>query len=364
MVVGMFPNWHRRWLLAAAIGPIAITAAGVIGFAQGVAPTTAPSTRAAGGPGARVLLDAHNAYPSEGRWTDRIDRALSTGVPLAIEQDLVWRPGGGGTPPRSIVSHGEPFTGTEPGLREHFFERIRPVVERALAGEGRQDWPLITLNLDFKTNEPEHHAEIWRLLGEYEAWLTTADRTADGLVPAPLRVGPVLVLTGEDDGQQRSFHDAVPVGARLRLFGAVALGREAWLARRGLARATRDRQWRAWSAALPAMPLPRATNYRRWWNSPWAAIEHEGQPQAGDWTPAEDARLRVLVRRAHDAGLWVRYYTLNGHDQAGDAGWGKDYNFGSLEAARVRWRAAIAAGVDFVATDQYELLAEQLRRHR
>ena len=38
-------------------------------------------------PGARVLVDAHNAYPSDGKFTDRIDRALSTGVPLAIEQD-------------------------------------------------------------------------------------------------------------------------------------------------------------------------------------------------------------------------------------------------------------------------------------
>src|SRR5215510_11967680 len=41
-------------------------------------------------PGARVLLDAHNCYPYNGRWADRITRALSTGIPLAIEQDLVW----------------------------------------------------------------------------------------------------------------------------------------------------------------------------------------------------------------------------------------------------------------------------------
>src|SRR5438093_12868079 len=36
----------------------------------------------------RVLLDAHNCYPSGESWTDRIDRALSAGTPLAIEQDL------------------------------------------------------------------------------------------------------------------------------------------------------------------------------------------------------------------------------------------------------------------------------------
>ena len=38
----------------------------------------------------RVLLDAHNCYPEGKSWTDRIDRALSIGTPLAIEQDLAW----------------------------------------------------------------------------------------------------------------------------------------------------------------------------------------------------------------------------------------------------------------------------------
>jgi hypothetical protein len=35
-------------------------------------------------------------------------------------------------------------------------------------------------------------------------------------------------------------------------------------------------------------------------------------------------------------------------------GWSPGYNFRSLDAVRIRWRAAIAAGVDFIATDQYE----------
>jgi len=42
-------------------------------------------------------------------------------------------------------------------------------------------------------------------------------------------------------------------------------------------------------------------------------------------------------------------------------GWFHNYNFGSLEAARLRWRAAIRAGVDFVAVDQYEDFAAELR---
>ncbi len=95
------------------------------------------------------------------------------------------------------------------------------------------------------------------------------------------------------------------------------------------------------------------TNYRRWTNFPWAVIELGGQATAGDWTPGDRARLDALVGRAHGLGLWVRFYTLNGHAPNAQ-GWSDGYNFGSLEAVQPRWRAAIEAGVNFIATDQYE----------
>lgn len=42
----------------------------------------------------RPMVDAHNCYPYNGQWTDRIDRALnvlsSTGSPVSIEQDIAW----------------------------------------------------------------------------------------------------------------------------------------------------------------------------------------------------------------------------------------------------------------------------------
>jgi len=307
-------------------------------------------------PGARVVLDAHNAYPYNGRFADRIDRALATGAPVAIEQDLIWRPAAHGLPARSIVSHGEPFDGREPGLRDYFFERIRSLVERALVEGDRSRWPLITLNLDVKTNEPEHYRALWDLLGEYEPWLTTAARTADPSTPAPLDVKPVLVLTGESDAQAAAFHDSVAVGGRLRLFGAMPIRSDAPA---GSRRAEALAQfWRE----LPRMPLPRATNYRRWWNAPWQVVEAGGQREAGEWTSKEDARLRTLVRRAHDAGLWMRLWTVNGLPPDDDtaSGWSAGYNVGSLDQARLRWRAAIAAGVDYIATDQYELLAAEL----
>jgi len=109
------------------------------------------------------------------------------------------------------------------------------------------------------------------------------------------------------------------------------------------------------------MILSGTTNYRRWINFPWMVVERGGQARAADWTTADDRRLRSILSRAHDLGLWVRFYTLNGHAPGGDQGWTASYNFGSLDAVQPRWRAAIAAGIDFIATDQYEELAASLR---
>lgn len=102
-------------------------------------------------------------------------------------------------------------------------------------------------------------------------------------------------------------------------------------------------------------------NYRRWVNFPWAVVELGGPEAAGEWTARDAARLRAVVSRAHDLGLWVRFYTLNGHTPGTGLGWTASYNFGSLDAVEPRWRAAIAAGVELIATDQYEELAKLLR---
>ena len=101
----------------------------------------------------------------------------------------------------------------------------------------------------------------------------------------------------------------------------------------------------------------RPTNYRRWWNNSWSAVEEGGQVSAGDWTPADMRRLRALVDHAHRLGFWIRFYTLDGFSPAEDRGWDKSYNLGSREAVRTRWKAALDAGVDLIATDQYEDLS-------
>lgn len=295
----------------------------------------------------RVWLHAHNCYPDNGRGADRLARALAAARgPVAIEQDIAWD----SRHRQSVVSHDGTLDGTEPSLDEHFFRAVAPLLDHALAAGPSPDWPVMVLHLDFKSNEPEHHAAIWSLLGRYERWLTTAPRVADGAAVQPFTPGPLLVLTEQGDGQEAAFHDLVSVGERLRIFGTVP-------APRSLEADTPAARFAAAVRTAPDMLIPTgATNYRRWANFAWAVVELGGPPQAGDWTAADRARLDAVVGQAHGLGLWVRFYTLNGHGPNAE-GWTDSYNFGSLEAVTPRWRAAIDAGVDFIATDQYEAFA-------
>jgi hypothetical protein len=296
-------------------------------------------------PGSRTLMDAHNCYPYFEWWNDRIDRALSAGTPLAIEQDLGWYTDAKTDKSWSVVTHGEPMNGHEPTMEQYFFERVRPVVERALKQGNHGDWPLITLNLDFKDNKPEHLAAVLTLLRKYQPWLTSAVKTTRIEDVQPLDVKPILVLSGENDAQQAVFYDQLEVGDRVLDFGAIhSEGKDP-------------------QAAPDVIDAEKANNYRRWWNNPWKVVEAGGQPHAGEWTPEKMNRLRALVERAHANGLWIRFYTLDGANEAelSCRGWFHGYNFGSLDAARTRWRAAIAAHVDYLASDQYELLGKEIR---
>src|SRR5437764_15479192 len=108
----------------------------------------------------RPVLDAHNCYPYKGQWSDRIERALKTGFPVGIEQDLALNGD------RVVVSHDAKTTGSEPALRDHFFERVRPIVEKALQENDRAKWPLIVLHFDFKENGTPLLRAVWSLLGE------------------------------------------------------------------------------------------------------------------------------------------------------------------------------------------------------
>lgn len=300
------------------------------------------------------VLDAHNCYPYDGRWNDRLQRALDSGFPVSIEQDLAWyvdpKTGKG----RVVVSHTPEPTGREPTLRAYFFEQVRPIVEKALAENDRGDWPLIILHFDFKDTRPAILRAVWQLLGEYQPWLSTAVKTGNPEQLSPIERRPILVVTEDSDAQAKVFYHDVPVGGTLRLFGSAH---------------TQDppphigpAQQAHWQATAPPSRLvtTRATDYRRWWNNSWWVVEEGGQTRAGAWTKADDRRLRDLVDYAHEQGYWIRFYTLDGFDAKQDRGWDQNYNFGSMRRVIPRWQAAIAAGVDFIATDQVEALARYL----
>ena len=284
-------------------------------------------------PGQRVLLDAHNCYPYEDKWMDRVDQALAAGLPLGIEMDLVWdttKP----EAPRVVVRHGGKAKGNEPALKDYFFEKVRPIVEKALQENNKAQWPLVTLNInDLRANEPEFFTALWDLVNHYQSWICTAPKSADISQIAPMDLKPILILTSDGTEQAKTFYDSVPVVGRLPLFAA-------------------------------GKPDQKADNFRRWLNYAWKEVEPEGQNKAGDWSTEDAARLGKLVQHAHDQGYWIRFYTLNGHGAKDVAahGWTSSYNFGSLDSVMIRWKAAKRAGVDFVASDQYADCAKALQQ--
>jgi hypothetical protein len=299
----------------------------------------------------RPVLDAHNCYPYKGEFKDRIDRALKTGIPVGIEQDLAWAIDPATGKGRPVVTHTPKTTGTEPALRDYFFERVRPIIEKALADNDRARWPIIVLHFDFKSVQPELLHAVWDLLGEYQGWITTAAQTADPHQLAPFEPKPLLVLTEDADAQEDVFFKPVPVGAKLRVFGSAHT--------KDIPAKPKEEHDRLLATLPPEQLLPAPpTNYRRWWNNSWYAVEEGGQHKAGDWTPQDDRRLRALVDYAHKLGYWIRFYTLDGFGSGEDKGWGDAYNFGTHEAVIARWNAAIAAGVNLIASDQYEDLAK------
>jgi len=286
-------------------------------------------------PGMRVLPEAHNCYPYGGKYADRIDRALAAGLPLGIENDFGWYTDPATGASRIVVVHERPYKGTEPSPREYFFEKVRPIVEKTLKEGNKGDWPLITYNInDLRSIAPEFFKAVWDLMGEYEDWLCTSVKQASPDPPAPLDVKPILVLTSGGKNETRFFYDEVPVGAKLRLFGQADAGP--------------------------------ATNFRRWINHSWQDVEPEGQSKAGEWTPEKAAKLKALVGDAHTRGYWIRFYTLNGHPPVKflTDGLSPSYNFGSLDAVKPRWRAAIDAGVDYIATDQCAEFAAFLKENK
>ena len=239
-------------------------------------------------------------------------------------------------------------TGAEPELRSTSSNASGPIVEKALAENDRARWPIIVVHFDFKMVPPPLLHAVWDLLGEYQGWITTAAKTADPHTLTPFDPKPLLVLTEDADAQEKVFYDEVPVGgeaAPLRLGahqgdsrpaegGARPSARHA--AAGGTAPGARDQ--------LP--PLVEQLLVRRRGGRP-------AQSRAMDRRRTTAACGRWSIMRT-SSGYWIRFYTLDGFTAGESKGWDQSYNFGTREAATARWKAAIAAGVNLIATDQYE----------
>ena len=316
-------------------------------------------------PGRQTLVLAHNAYPEKGQYKDRFDRAMASGMPLAIEIDLTWGPNPKTGNNMSMVGdyperRFKEITGDEPVLKQFFFERVRPIVEKALKENDKKNWPLIRLYLDIKNDPPEHLEYLWSLLGEYENWLTTAAKTQDSSRQSPLDLKPLMVMTEDKDNdiKEEYFYNRLPVGGKLRVFGTAKLAMPAGnnLSEKQIAELR-------YTMKPEDLIKERASNYHRWWGSPWNMVEAGPKESAGEWTAEKEERLKAIVHYAHSMGYLVSFWNLDGIDAEGckKQGWTPKYNFGSLEAAKIRWKAAQKAGADFIGTDQYEDVAGVLR---
>lgn len=327
-------------------GRVTVIALIIVAVAYGFAQPAPPAIF-----GGKSLLDAHNAYPEDGKYRDRFARAMATGLaPLVIEQDVSYN-----APARqSVVSHDTELDGTEPSLEQHFFAPLKPLLDAAVAVGAKDHWPMFVLHLDFKTNEREHHRAVWDLLVSHRSWLMTAAAPANSSGITAFAPGPLLVLTENGRDQEKDFSEWAKVSGTHLLFGTIPGP--------AIPSNTSDDERARLLATLPANQLipATATSYRRWVNFPWGAIERGGPPRAGDWTSEDQSRLGQVVAYAHQQGLLIRFYTLNGHGGPNNRGWSASYNFGSLDAAKQRWRAAVGAHVDLIATDQYEEFAAVL----
>jgi len=316
-------------------------------------------------PGSQTLVLAHNAYPDAGQWADRLDHALAAGTPLAIEIDLSWVPNPKTDNNSSVVGDFparkfKDVTGNEPNLKPYFFERVRPIVEKALASNDKRTWPLIRLYLDIKNDPPEHLEFVLGVLHEYESWLTTAVKTKDAAQQSPLDLKPLMVMLEDKDNdiKEEYFYNRIPVGGKLVAFGTAKLARPAG---DGL---TEAQVSQARFAMKPEdLVTERASNYRRWWGNAWNMVEPAAKDAAGPWTPEKEARLNAIVKHAHKMGYLVSFWVLDGADveTAKRQGWNPKYNFGSPEAAAARWKAILKAGADFISTDQYEEVAKLIK---
>jgi hypothetical protein len=291
----------------------------------------APSTEALAEETLRPLpISAHNCYAENRTDNPRLTEALTLGIDN-IEIDLGWDDAakqlivGHDATPRPAVAYPRLENSLIPALTSHL-------------KVPRLDGAPTVLTIDWKTGRPEAVLQFKELLLDAHAdWFSSAPKAAD----SPLTTRRLTVCFSGSEAAKNAYDALIPAGGTYRAF--------------------RDRVVSGTYKVEVAAYVPgNSTAYLRFLAFHWGAIERGGPASAGEWTRAEMDRLSTLIALAHRRGFRVRLYSLNGHSGPP----GSSYRFADDDTARVRWLAAAAAGVDWVAGDEYKEMVDALRAVR
>lgn len=286
-------------------------------------------TAQAEGPIPRPLpVSAHNCYRAGGPSNDRLVEALALGIDN-IEIDLGWDEKAG----RLIVGHDAvPRPGASYAEFEHY---LVPALESHWKTARPGSGPTV-LTIDWKTEDPAAIRRFAAFLDAHPDWFSSAPK-AD---PSPLSTRRLTVCFTGSDKAKTAYDALVPPGGTYRAFRDQVFGQGA-----------------PFETDLTRYVPHMASGYHRFLTFHWSAVEQGGPALARDWSAADAERLAALVALCHARGFRARFYCLNGHTGTLLSG----YQFSGDEAARIRWRAGVDAGVDWVATDEYKAIAEFLR---
>jgi hypothetical protein len=296
----------------------AIAPALLIAFAAGQSPA----------PSRPLPISAHNCYPQNSKGSERLIEALRLGIDN-IEIDLGWDAAHG----YLIVGHdAEPRPGVVyPELEAY----LVPALENHWRTPRPDGAPTI-LSIDWKTRAPEAVRAFHAFLEAHPDWFSSASKASESrLTERRLTV----CFTGEDEAK-RIYDSLIPPGGSYRAFADRVFG-----------------AGHAWKPDPTAYISEPPTTYGRFLTFYWGHVERGGPSLAGAWTEADNTRLLAIVKQAHELGYRVRFYTLNG--RLGSLG--NPYRFKDEVAAKERWQAARAAGADWIASDEYEAIAEAFR---
>jgi glycerophosphoryl diester phosphodiesterase len=286
--------------------------------------TIAPSSTKPADPPKPLPVSAHNCYPSNSESTARLKEALDLGLDN-IEIDLGWDESN----KRLLVGHdASPKANT---IYPTFETYIKPMLDAPVRADGA---PTI-LTIDWKTSDVDAVKAFHMFLLAHPDLFTYAPKSTDS---ALTRRRFMVCFTGSEDAK-KTYDALIPVEGTYQAFSDRVFGANDYF----------DNP--------KAYATKSATAYHRFLTFHWGVVERGAPMIAKEWTPAHAARLKAIVEAAHDQGFRTRFYCLNANGAF-------FYRFPSDAAARLRWQAAVNAGVDWVASDNYAEIAAELTPKR